>query len=72
MFVKSALKEVDSLWCCESKASLVAFDIDGTITDTAEHLRRTDRFLQHYVKEKYPDIDWNELDEFTLSWSCLS
>ena len=46
---------------------MVAFDIDGTLTDTMEHLYETDVFLQQYAVEKYPQVKAEELDEYIQS-----
>lgn len=43
---------------------LVAFDIDGTLTDTMAHLYETDDFLQQYAIEKYPQVKAEELDQY--------
>ena len=42
----------------------MAFDIDGTLTDTMAHLYETDDFLQQYAVEKYPQVKTEELDQW--------
>ena len=45
----------------------MAFDIDGTLTDTMAHLYETDTFLQQYAIEKYPQVKAEDLDEYIQS-----
>lgn len=67
MFVRKQLFENVGDWVILAygvQIKLVAFDIDGTLTDTMAHLYETDDFLQQYAIEKYPQVKAEELDQY--------